>query len=208
MSIGIVRVRDSHFVQVRVAGEAAEEGVIVFPSEAPDVRGTQKVFGDHLDRALNRLRLVLSQLDQRLVIYRFDQAVAEERQRGASDDAVATAGEVRAGRIARRQVGAESGVRGFLLLAFRELASGDGYLASDRLGRHSVGEYRCAALRLRTVAEYIIDSEALHRAGSRVVAHPYLADDETAAAKRGLRIASGAGGAVEQRSQLRHRRFA
>jgi len=200
----IVRVRDSHFVQVRVAGEAAQEGVIVFPSEAADVRRCQEIFGDHLDHTLNGRRLVLGQLDQSLIRDRLDEAVAEERQRGAADDAVATVGEIRAGRIARRQVGVKGSARDLLLLAGRELAAGDGYLASDWLRRHPVGEDGRAALHLRTIAKHVIDGEALHRARSGVVAHPYFAGDEVAAAYRRLGMASPASGAVEKRAQLRH----
>jgi hypothetical protein len=51
----IVPVRYSHFVQVCVAGEFEEEDVIVFPSEAPDVRRTQEVRGDHFNYVLNGL---------------------------------------------------------------------------------------------------------------------------------------------------------
>jgi hypothetical protein len=41
------------------------------------------------------------------------------------------------------------------------------------------------------VAQHVIDGEAFHRSGSGVVAHLYLADDEVAAAHRGLGMASG-----------------
>ena len=47
----VVRIRDSHFVEVRVAGERTQERVIVFLSETPDVRGMQKILGHHFGRA-------------------------------------------------------------------------------------------------------------------------------------------------------------
>ena len=153
---------------------------------------------------MNRLRLVLSQLHQRLIRHRFNQPVAEQRQRGASDDAVAAAGKVCARRIASRQVGVEGRVQGLLLLARRELASGSRCLASERLGLQAGRKDRRAALRLRTVSEHVIDGKALYRSGIRVVANPDFVYEGTVATHSGLRMTSDATGAVEERSQLRH----
>src|SRR5208282_2643872 len=147
------------------------------------VRSTEEILGDHLGHAANRLRLVLRLLHKRLIVYSLNQTVTEQRQRGSAGYAVAATGEVRAGRIAGRQLGAEGRARGFLLLTRRKLASRHRDLASERLGLHAVGKNSGATLRLRAVTEHVIDREDMHRSGISVAAHSYFVDKQSATAR-------------------------